>query len=233
MADIQFISGSGKPRVLVVHSSATAVGDGGHTYNATTVFSDNIGLNYQVRLGMRIHAFKAIAGQPNKKVWGKVTAIEPGSLFVDAWYGGTPTNGQGCFRDGWVVDLPVCENLKETFTPDQLIHSLHRNRKAGLFFGYEYKVVLNYENLIEADTLLSLRPALNKRQDDALILIPRIDRPGRQYNVLYDGEIDLSRNAERGHKGVKLSFQGTENVVFPIPSGGYGYGYATNYGHQL
>lgn len=233
MADIQFISGSGKPRILVVHAVAAAIGDGGHTYTSTQVFSNNIGVNYQVRLGMRVHSFRVIAGQPNRKVWGKVVAIDSGSLTVDAWQGGTPTDFQGCFRDGWVIDLPYCEELLETFTPNQLLHELAWYRREALFFGYSYKARLDYKQFIDANTLLSLRPALNKREDDALILVPRIDRPGRQYNVLFDDAVQLSRHVERGHKNVVLTFAGTESVAFPIPQSGYGYGYAMNYGHQL
>lgn len=233
MADIQFIAGSGKPRILLVHSTPIQIGDGGWTYTPEFVYSTNIGSNYQVRLGMRIHSYRVILGQPSRKVWGKVIAIDSGSLRVDAWYGGTPTNGQICYRDGWVIDLPYCQELVETFTPDQLVHHLYRSRKSALFFGWGYEAQLNYAEYIDANTLLDLRPAMSKRTDDALVLIPRIDRPGRQYNVIFNGEVDLARHQMQGHRKVVLKFQGTENVTFPTPSSGYGFGYGKNYGHQL
>jgi hypothetical protein len=233
MADIQFIAGGGKPRLIVVHATATPISDNSTQYQPNIVVATNIGTNYGVKVGMRIHSFRLIDGQPDRKVWGKVTAIDAHRLFVDAWYGGTPTDGQICYRDGWVIDLPACQELTETFIPDQLTHDLYRSRKASLFFGWEYKVELNYAEFIPANTLLELRPALNARPDDTLILIPRIDRPGRQYNVIFDGQIDLARHVQRGHKKVVLKFRGKENVVFPTPSAGYGYRYGTNYGNQL
>lgn len=235
MADIKFISGEGKPRVVVVHATGAQVGDGGWTYNATAVFSTNIGANYGVRVGMRVYSHKVISGQPNKKVWGKVTAMDAGSLTIDQWIGGTPTNAQVCYSEGWVIDLPYCtkDRLVETFTPEQLVHHLYRNRKDEKSYGWSYEAKLSYEEHIEADVLLSLRPALNKRTDDRLILIPRVDRPHRGYNVYYGGAIKIARQSERGHSLVALTFVGKESVPFPIPNSGYGFGYAKNYGHQL
>ncbi len=346
MADIKFISGEGKPRLIAVHAAPRVVGDGGGTYTATQVFANNIGVNYGVRIGMRAASYKVLsppgaltagtptsagavtpgthsykvtfvspgaetgggttsniitavlttgqtvplsaiplgpagttarkiyrtiagntgshlllatiadntttiysdtladaslgaavptAGQPNKWIWGKVTAVVSGSLTVDQWVGGTPTDGQTCYVDGWVIDLPFCDenHLLEQFTSDQLIHNLYRSRKEGKDFGWTYEAKLSYESLIEADVLLSLRPALNAKQDDRLILIPRVDRMTRGYNVLKAGAIKIARHVDRGHKFVVFAFQGKEDVPFPIPESGYGFGYAKRYGRQL
>lgn len=234
MADIKFISGEGKPRVVVVHATTIYDVSGATVFTATSVtLTGNTFV--KVRERHRVRSYQVIAGQPNKLVWAKVTAINAGTytVTVDAWVGGTPTNGQDLIFDGWVIDLPYCEELAETFAPDQLVHNLYQSRKDAEFYGYGYQAELNYDSLIEADVLLSLRPALNMNIDDALIFYPRSDRLGRGYNVMHGAAIKIARHIDRSHKHVKFVFKGKENVPFPIPNSGYGFGYATNYGHQL
>jgi hypothetical protein len=235
---IDFIAGSGKPRVVVVHSTARIIGDGGWTYGTNHVNSSNIGSNYGMRVGMRVASHRVIAGQPNRYVWGKMTGLNfgPGGLTVDQWVGGTPTDGQTCYHDGWVIDLPYAGmkgQLVETFAPETLVHELAVNRKDTRFEGYNYDCKLSYEEYVEADTILLLRPALNAKRDDRLIFIPRSDRSGRNYNVWNAGGIKIARHSVRSHKYFSVTFRGKELVAFPIPNSGYGYGYAQNYGHQL
>lgn len=165
--------------------------------------------------------------------YGKVTAVAASVLTVDAWRGGTPTNGDVFVVDGWIVDLPRCQSLNETFEPDQLVHNLFRSRKETKFFGYKYRCVLDYSRYIMADTLIDLREQLNLKEDDRLVLIPRADKPNFQYNVYLAEPINLALfGKSAGHKGVTFVLQGKENVNFPTLSG-YGFGYGTNYGTQL
>lgn len=231
MADIKFISGEGRPRVVVIwpNELSSIIGNDPPVYTSTSVTSTNIGLT-AVKLNMRVASYRVISGQPNRLVWGKVTAIDTNELTVDQWVGGTPTDGQYCFMNGWVIDLPYCQELLETFTPDQLVHSLFRSRREVVFFGWKYAAQLNYSDFIRADVLLALRPALNMREFDRLLLIPRVDRMMRQYNVMYDGEVQIARHATRGHKKVVFRFKAKENVQFPIPTKGWGYGYGKAFG---
>jgi len=230
------INGSGKPRILVIKATAAYTSDGSTTFSATGVtLGGGVSLT-AVQAGMRAMSYVVRASKPNLQVYGRITAVNDATdeITVAEWVGGTPTNGQLVFVDGYVIDLPYCQALTETYSPDQLVHNLYRSRKASRFYGWKYSVTLDYSQWISADTLIALQQALNLSEGDSLILVPRVDNAGVQYNVIYNGDISISRfGIAPGHKGVMLAFSGKENVAWPIPTSGYGFGYGTNYGEQL
>jgi len=230
------INGSGKPRVLVIKNNAAYTSSSSTTFTATTVAIGGTVSLATVRAGMRARSYVTRASLPSLEVYGRITAVNDSTdtITVAEWVGGTPTDGQVVTVDGYVIDLPYCQGLVETFSPDQLIHSLYRSRKASVFYGWKYSVTLDYSVWIAADTLINLSQALNISAGDKIVLIPRVDKPGTSYNVIYSGDISLQRfGYGPGHKGVQLSFVSTENVAWPIPTSGYGFGYGTNYGTQL
>ncbi len=226
------ISGSGKPRIMVIKADAL--------WESTdeTAFTE-IGVNVPdvpdtVHAGMRARSYVVRSGKPKLEVYGRITSTTAASFTVQEWVGGTPTGGELVTVDGYVVDLPYCSALVETFIPDQLIHRLWRSRKASVFYGWQYAVKLDYSAWISADTLIDMYPALNLSEGDKLILIPRVDTPGNSYNVIYDGDISIQRFGRGpGHRGPVFGFVGTENVAWPIPQSGYGFQYAYTYGTQL
>jgi hypothetical protein len=87
---------------------------------------------------------------------------------------------------------------------------------------------------VKPDTIAEMRNFLSAKATDRLILIPRRDAPGFQYNVYFNSSIRLSRIGKKpGYKKFMLPFQGKENLAsWPILSG-YGFGYAQNFGNQL
>ena len=98
-----------------------------------------------------------------------------------------------------------------------------------------FRSTLDYSSYISGDNLQTLKDILQSTlQGDTstLVLIPRIDKPGTNYNVYLDSAIDLSKSGSNmGHNDFKLSFSGKNNVAnLPFISSGYGYGYGTNYG---
>jgi len=228
------INGSGKPRIIVIKADAVFTSSDETTFTATG--ASMVDLDPNVHAGMRARSYVVRAGYPDLEVYGRITAadVDTDTITVAEWVGGTPTDSQIITVDGYVVDLPYCQALIETFTPDQLIHRLWRSRKSSVFYGWQYAAKLDYGTWIAADTLIDMYHALNLSEGDKLILIPRVDKPGNSYNVIYDGDISIQRAGRGpGHRGVSFGFVGTENVAWPIPQSGYGFGYSISYGTQL
>lgn len=178
-----------------------------------------------------------VAGALSETVYAKIMAIDDtnGILTVDSWIGGTPTNGQTIVIDGWVADLPRCNSLRESFTPDQIVHQVYRARKSVKRYGYIYSVELNYSVYVSGDTLLLLRPMLSPKKNDRLVVIPRIDVPEYQYNVYMSNSVELELFGEGlGHRGFRMVLEGTESIPdLPMNSSGYGFSYGSSYGDQL
>lgn len=232
----QRISGSGKPRILVIKAVAHYSSTGATTYTSTTATEAGSPSLKAVRAGMRIRSAVTRSGYPDLEVYARVTAVndETDVITVQEWIGGTPTDDKAFVVDGYVVDLPYCYGLVETFTPDQMIHRLFRSRRASRFHGWGYRAQLDYAAWISADTLIDMEHALNISEGDSLILVPRVDKPGNNYNVIYDGDISIQRYGRGpGHRGPVFSFLGMENVAWPIPTQGYGYNYSYDYGTGL
>ncbi len=228
------ISGSGKPRIIVIKDDPLWTSTDETTFSATGVTV--VDLESYIHAGMRARSYVVRAGYPDLEVYGRVTSVNTATdvMTVAEWVGGTPTDGQVVTVDGYVIDLPYCSALVETFIPDQLIHRLWRSRKASVFYGWQYAVKLDYSAWISADTIIDMYPALNLSEGDKLILIPRVDKPGNSYNVIYDGDISIQRFGRGpGHRGPVFGFVGTENVAWPIPQSGYGFGYSYLFGTQL
>lgn len=230
------INGDGKPRILVIKATAHYTTTGATTFTSTTVTEAGTPSLTAVRAGMRVRSYVVRSGFPPLEVYGRITAVNDSTdaITVAEWVGGTPTDGQVATVDGYVIDLPYCQALVETFIPDQLIHRLWRSRRASIFYGWGYAVRLDYSQWIAADTLIDMYQALNISGSDKIVLIPRVDKPGNSYNVIYDGDISIQRFGRGpGHRGVTFGFVGTENVAWPIPTQGYGFQYGYTYGTQL
>jgi len=155
-------------------------------------------------------------------------------LIVDGWSNGTPENGSAFVIDGVIADLPRCKEMTEIHSPSILLHHLYRGRTNAKQFGWTYQCTLDYSSYLSADAILGLIDQLNIGEEEALILIPRIDAPEYQYNVFYKDDVQISMfGLSPGYRKVVLSFEATELQCFPKPLTGYGAGYGWNYGVEL
>lgn len=233
------LTGEGKPRVLVVKAVDT-YGSGAlatvFTATSVTMTGFTAGGLVNVVIGMRVLAIRSGDAISPFEVYGRVNAVDDtnGIIGVDEWVGGIPTANSVVAVNGWVVDLPYCRELTEGFREDVNVHHLWRSRKKVKHFGWGYKAVLDYSQHIKADALMEMDPMMNLSEDDELVLIPRVDDPTANYRVFYDGEIVMSRYPRSGgYRKVAIPFAGIENVAFPIPTSGYGFGYGEDYGYQF
>jgi hypothetical protein len=206
------------------------------TFTSTSV-QETSGTWPEVQAGMRVESVVAGASH-DEPTYAKITEINGDTLTVDAWSNGTPSNGEIAHVNGWVIDLPYCRKLVETFSPDVLIHELYAGDAGSKFEtefrGWKYGAVLDYSDYLSGDVMLDLGPALSQKLTDQLALIPRKDEPAFVYNVFYDGPVDMALFGRTpGYQGVVLTFRGQENVPSWPLSGGYGTLYATDYGDRL
>ena len=237
---IRTINGKGTPRVITetdVVLQSTNVSffvDGNGRYVAD--FSSNPDPVDAVQAGMRLSSVAVISGQPNKPIYARITAVDEGNylLYLDAWVPTVPAGTSTAQVDGWVIDLPHCQEITETFEADQNIHNLWRNRIVSKFFGWKYSCVLDYSGYIKPDTIVDARYMLSKDTNESMILIPHKDKPEFQYNVIFDQPINISPfGIAPGYRKLIFGFKGRETVAtLPIAATGYGFGYATNYGVQ-
>lgn len=195
----------------------------------------------RVSAGMRVTGIVVRGGGlPTLPVYGRITIVTSNisdaykQLTVAEWVGGTPTDAQVYNVNGYVVDLPYCQKLTETFTAEQLVHPLWRKRLASEFVGWNYGAMLDYSQHIKADTIINLRAMLRMTNTDEIVLVPRVDQPQFQYPVIYDTPIAMSLFGKAGgHSKIIFGFKGKYLMPFPIVTTGYGYNYAKLYGTGL
>jgi hypothetical protein len=188
---------------------------------------------WRVRAGMRVVATVPRVGKPDLEVYGRITAVDNanGILTVDEWIGGTPDASSTYAVNGWVIDLPYSQKVRQEFAPEQVVHSLWRKRLDSRFYGYNYRCLVNYDQWIDADTLFYMRHALNPAEDDELVIVPYVDKPGYNYAVIFDDAMALELFGKGGgHGGFALTFRGKHLVSFPVSGEGYGWNYGYEYG---
>ncbi len=215
----------------------------GTTFYSATGLTETGSPTYpSVIAGMRILSYRTVSGL-DYPTFAKITAKATGALTIDSngWSNGTPTNGKRFIVDGWIADLPYCQELTERFEADDLVHELFAGDAGTIdevkHRGWKYYLKLDYSKYISADTLINMRDFLAAAKNDRFIVIPRIDKPQFQYVVRFVDPIELSRFGKSpGYKKPIFSFKALENLPgFPIENNraGYGTGYATNYGVNL
>jgi len=233
---IQTIAGSGTPRLVLIQSDVTYTSSGTVAFTATSITETGSPSYASVSLGQRVLSNRVVSGL-GLPTYAKITAKAAGVLTIDGWTNGTPTDSS-FIVDGWIADMPRCQELTEIFEPDVLVHSLYRGDMGSSFAtkhrGWRYTCVLDYSKYISADAILSLRRQLAQRANDNLVLIPRNDQPKYQYNVFYGKPVELSRyGISAGYKKMVLAFTGKENLASWPLIDGYGTNYANAYGTGL
>lgn len=187
-------------------------------------------------VGLKIQSVFTDDNSVQEETFGRIIDINGNTITVDGWTAGTPSNTDAFSFTGYVVDLPYCNEMTEFLTSDTLVHNLYRSRKKTKERGFFYKCQLDYSKRVYGDMLVDMQRILDVSQHVNLILVPRADVPGFNYNVFLDPQtaVQLSMIGKgRAHKKIVFVFIGKETInSFPI-SLGYGDNYGTNYGNSL
>lgn len=199
-----------------------------HAYEAAGTFPF-------VKTNHRVVSYR-VAGDFKYTTFGKVVEknVSGEYLKVDAWTNGTPTNGQKIIIDGWIADLPRCQAMTEMFEPDTLIHSLYNGDEGSIeetkFRGYKYECELDYSEYTSADMLIDLSSILNGGPNDKVILVPRRDVPGFNYEVYLKNKFSLTRHRSKGYKKPVFLFRSKSNVQCYAVKDGVGFNCGFNFG---
>lgn len=237
-----FLQGTDVPRLILISATNVYQSTGTETYSAgppITVSETGSPDFSDIRPGMRITSTATSGLLSDEPTYARITKVDdPGDILtLDAWVPAQPANSTQFTVNGWVMDIfnPKKGGLKQTFTPNQLVHKLFRGRRETKHFGWDYRAVLDYSDHIFDDFLIEIRTALSQIATDQLVFIPHKDKSGFNYNVHIDAPTTLAPFGKTsGHSGVIFTFSGKDKVAdFPLPSAGYGFNYGFDYGTGL
>jgi len=238
-------TGTGKPRLIREMAAAIFTSSASTTFDTNTVV-DASAISTDIQLGMRVSATRRVntGGQDFDYLsYGKVTQIDIvlKKLWVDSWVGGVPTNGIVYKVDGWIADLPrtLEKGIEESCTQLKRVIKMYRNNLSVRLYGFSYSAVLDFEKRFTPDAMFEMRGIFQQDLDgdsQRLFLIPRVDKPGFNYEVFIDDDINAVLHPSGDfHSGIKLRFRGKRPLA-SLPwaqFGGYGFNFGRDFGIGL
>lgn len=158
------------------------------------------------------------------------------TVIVKEWTKGNPDVDKDIVLKDIVIDLPYCEQLTESWTPDSIVKKRLNGKLNKKKKGFYYSASLNYSSFIKADVLSKLRH-LFRIDTKEIIFYPRRDNQKVNYLVdIDDDTLELFQlKHHQGHGGIIINVIGlnrySEAQIYEITSlSGYGYDYGSNYG---
>lgn len=238
MAD-KVIHGEGKPRIVistpVLHSDTVASA----TSTSVTLTTGADLANLETTYGLTNRLVFSLSGADDNVTYGKISGYSesPDVLQVTSWSNGTPNALAIVEIKDVQLDLPYCQALVETFSPDTLVKKMFSGEIRLRKRGFYYQALLDYSGYIHKDELSLLRH-LFRVDTQSMIFYPRVDNLSIAYsvNISPDAEIEFRQiQKHQGHRGVQVLLVGLERLseakVYDLVSqSGYGVNYGTNYG---
>jgi len=116
--------------------------------------------------------------------------------------------------DQYVIDLPYCQSLVETFIPSFLKHPMFNGRVKTKKKGWYYSAVLDYGDYLSLANIDKLK-WLYRDDVDFLVFFPRLDNPYISYRVdLTEEPFTISQRQQHlGHRLVSISIHGIERLA--------------------
>lgn len=242
MAD-NVIHGTGKPRISI--TSLTPI----HSNAVKSVVGLVLELNVAVDLANLdllhglVNAVVYSTNSSGQSTYGKIVSYsETGGeyLTVESWSNSAPKVGNACWIQGYIIDLPYCQKLTESWFPDFIYTKLYGGKIHTNKRGFYYVASLDYSGYAHKNTVLLFRQLL-KKNTGSVTFYPRVDNNAIAYKVELspETEITLSQIQQHaGHRNLIINLVGVERLSeIPIydgsVSGGYGDDYGTNYGVGL
>jgi hypothetical protein len=223
MAD-NVIHGTGKPRfVLPTEEMFNYYGYGVKTVASATAISVTISPvvagqldNINDKVGMKGLGIWT-KNSSNEDTWGVTQSYVDltGVITVLSWSNGNPNAGAVVELKGRYVDLPYCQRLTETFTPDYIVKKMLRGKIIMVKRGFYYSATLDYSGYLHKNEMQIIR-YLYESSMNGCGFYPRRDNTSVLYTVDIDPESQISfyqLQRHQGHGGVIINIIGTERLL--------------------
>lgn len=211
------IHGSGKPRfvlpteIILTDTVASATTT---TVVLTTISEADINQldeTYGLK-GIGIWAKNSTA----EDTWGVcVSFVASTKTFtVTSWSNGNPVAGAVNFV-GRYIDLPYCQRLTESFTPDYIVKKMYDGTMRYIKRGFYYRATLDYSGYFHKDEMEIIR-YLYDNSMNGCGFYPRADNTALFYSVDIDPETEISfyqLQRHQGHGGVVITIQGIQRIA--------------------
>ena len=153
---------------------------------------------------------------PAEDTEGKIVSWDDATdiITVDAWTNGTPGATVATKIQGKRLDLPYCNRLSESWTPDFIVKKMlsgeiRRNKR-----GYYYSARLDYTTYLHKDNL-ELLIDLFDNKFGSFLFYPRADNTSIYYTVDISPSSSMSYHQlkqHQGHGGVIIDITGLGRV---------------------
>lgn len=240
------IHGIGAPRIIT-SSVKVAEGDIDTVSSETTLTIHALaGSKVVFLLDSGIGRLAVTKDANGDTIFSRVTQVltDYNTFVFTAWLGGDPATGNIPVLGnkvefyGFVLDLPLCQNLIEGFKLDGYDKKFENGDIEPVKKGWYYSAVLDYSGHVKAAVLKKIGILIDITQKKFL-LYPRSDNPDISYVVDFAPGFTLQfqqKKHHKNHKLVVLELRGLKRLAKPdfdsIPNDQmYGYGEYFGYYH--
>ena len=215
MAD-NVIHGTGKPRFVL--PTSIILSDTVATATTTTVTLTTVTEAQLTQLdetyglkGMGVWALET----GGTETWGVIQSFVASTkvITVESWSNGNPVAGAVTLK-GRYIDLPYCQKLNESFTPDFIVKKMLNGNIVRIKRGFYYSASLDYARYLHKDEMEIIRYLFEKTMNGCGFY-PRRDNTAILYTVDIDPESAISfyqLQNHQGHGGVVINITGITRV---------------------
>lgn len=218
------IHGTGKPRFVLPTLEMFAL----HGFVAKTVAtSTSTTVTIQTVVAGELNTINDNYGMKGLGVWSKNSGGEDtygacqsyvdatGVITVDAWTNGNPNTSASVTLVGRYIDLPYCQRLTESFTPDYIVKKMYDGTMRYIKRGFYYRATLDYSGYFHKDEMEIIR-YLYETSMNGCGFYPRKDNTAVLYSVDIDPESEISfyqLQRHQGHGGVVITITGIQRIA--------------------
>ena len=197
------IHGSGKPRFEIQDSAilSNTVGSATSTSVVLGSAASLDDLNATHILLNRLVKTLSSSGETFGRITSWVDASD--TISVESWSNGTPVNSSALTIEGFRIDLPFCQALIESWTPDFLTYKMYSGNIENTKRGFYYSAILDYSQWMGGSIVEYLRPLYNTKWKN-FTFYPRLDNTDISYVVEIDPSTAFQIRQARGHRAHKL-----------------------------
>ena len=217
MAD-NVIHGTGRPRFVL--PASVILTDKVSSSTSTTVVLSEAGVPFNLDDLDAQYGLKGIGvwtkNSDDEDTWGVLQSFVNGTntLTVDAWSNGLPEAAQDVELKGRYIDLPYCQKLNESFTPDFIVKKMLNGNIVRIKRGFYYSASLDYARYLHKDEMEIIRYLFEKTMNGCGFY-PRKDNTAVVYTIDIDPESAISfyqLQNHQGHGGVVINIMGITRV---------------------